>query len=288
MELQQSASIDSVDSVGAQLRQAREARGMSIASVSNAIKLAPRQVEAIESDDFGQLLSPTYARGFIRNYASLLGLDAQALLGRLDQQHVCATPQLIEQANVGVTMPNQSGRRKWLLPLIALIVPAIVALSLYAWFEFWPAAPQFADGVTVESEASSPASPVEPSFGALVESTQMLPDVVALSPSYAAAESVDSAASVPADALMQPVVALPGQRQLSFTFATDSWVEMRDGSESILFSEVNRAGSTRVLNATFPVSLVIGNARSVTLHIDGVPYDLATSTKVDVARLRLE
>jgi hypothetical protein len=55
-----------------------------------------------------------------------------------------------------------------------------------------------------------------------------------------------------------------------------------------LFSELNRSGSTRTLNASFPVSLVIGNARSVTLHIDGVPYDLAPSTKVDVARLRLE
>jgi cytoskeleton protein RodZ len=287
MELQRAAATDSV---GAQLRQAREARGMSIESVSNAIKLAPRQVEAIESDDFGQLLSPTYARGFIRNYASLIGLDAPALLGRLDQQHVCATPQLLEQENVGVTMPNQSVRRKWLLPLIALSVPAIVVLALYMWFEFWPAAPQITDVVMVESEASTQSSPVEPLVGVPVESTPPLPDVVPLPPPEAAAESVDAAspAPVPVDAPAQPATALPGQRQLVFTFATDSWVEMRDGSEAILFSELNRSGSTRMLNATFPVSLVIGNARSVTLHIDGVPYDLAPSTKVDVARLRLE
>ncbi len=285
MELQQAVATDSV---GAQLRLAREARGMSIESVSNAIKLAPRQVEAIESDDFGQLLSPTYARGFIRNYASLIGLDAQSLLGRLDQQHVCATPQLIEQANVGVTMPDQSARRKWLLPLIALSVPAIVALALYVWFEFWPAAPQIADVVSAESETSSPASPVEPSIVVPVEPTQTLSDVVALPPPEAAVEPVGAAVSAPSDAPAQAVAALPGQRQLAFTFATDSWVEMRDGSEAILFSELNRSGSTRTLNATFPVSLVIGNARSVTLHIDGVPHDLAPSTKVDVARLRLE
>jgi cytoskeleton protein RodZ len=278
MELQQAAATDSV---GAQLRQAREARGMSIESVSNAIKLAPRQVEAIESDDFGQLLSPTYARGFIRNYASLIGLDAQSLLGRLDQQHVCATPQLIEQANVGVTMPNQSAHRKWLLPLIALSVPAIVALALYVWFEFWPASPQVVDAITSESEAAAPW------VAAPVESSQTLPDVVALPPD-AAVEPADASVSPPADVTAPPMAALPGQRQLAFTFATDSWVEMRDASESILFSELNRSGSTRTLNATFPVSLVIGNARSVTLHIDGVPYDLAPSTKVDVARLRLE
>lgn len=279
MELQQAASIDSV---GAQLRQAREARGMSIESVSDAIKLTSRQIAAIESDDFGQLLNPTYARGFIRNYASLIGLDAQALLGRLDQQHVCATPQLLEQANVGVTMPSQSAPRKWLLPLVALSVPAIVALALYVWFEFWPAASRNTDAVTFESEVPAPVSLDEPSLGVPVESMQTLPDVVALPPHEAIAELVDAAAST------QPVAALPGQRQLVFTFATDSWVEMRDGSQAILFSELNRSGSKRTLNATFPVSLVIGNARSVTLHIDGVPYDLTTSTKVDVARLRLE
>lgn len=285
MELQHAAATDSV---GAQLRQAREARGMSIESVSSAIKLAPRQVEAIESDDFGQLLSPTYARGFIRNYASLIGLDAQSLLGRLDQQHVCATPQLIEQANVGVTMPDQSARRKWLLPLVALSVPAIVALVFYVWFEFWPAAPQIAEVAPVASDASSPALSVDPSVGVPVAPAQTLPDAVALPPPEDAVEPVDAAAPVLSDAPVQPAASLPGQRQLVFTFATDSWVEMRDGSDAILFSELNRSGSMRTLNATFPVSLVIGNARSVTLHIDGVPYDLAPSTKVDVARLRLE
>jgi hypothetical protein len=108
MELQQAAATDSV-SVGAQLRQAREARGMSIESVSNAIKLAPRQVEAIESDDFGQLAQPDLRPRFHPQLRIAYRARCAVLLGRLDQQHVCATPQLIEQANVGVTMPNAVG-----------------------------------------------------------------------------------------------------------------------------------------------------------------------------------
>jgi cytoskeleton protein RodZ len=264
-------------SVGAQLRQAREARGMSIDGVGQAIKLAPRQVAAIEADAFDQLLSPTYARGFIRNYASLIGLDAQALLASLDQQHVCATPQLVEQANVGVAMPIQSVRRKWLLPLLALSVPALAAFALYVWFEFWPASPVMPEPPVAQAPAVPVMPPEEQGGGEAIQSVPVAPE-----PAGTPVESIETPASVQAPA------ALPGQRQLTFTFGADSWVEMRDGKDAIILSELNRAGSTRTVNAVFPVSLVIGNARSVTMNVDGTPYDLAPSIKVDVARLRLE
>ncbi|MDP2868506.1 RodZ domain-containing protein [Methyloversatilis sp.] len=277
-------------SVGTRLKQAREARGMSIDNVGRAIKLAPRQVEAIEADDFDSLMSPTYVRGFIRNYAALIGLDAQTLLGSLDQQHVRATPQLIEQANVGVAMPVQSARRKWLLPLLAMSVPVLAGLALYVWFEFWPDVPVTGQPDVSQIEASplnGSASPVATDGVVRFDpadalASDALPLPAELSSEAAPAAVVQDMVSEAAGA------AAPGQHRLEFTFTTDSWVEIRDASDAILLSELNRRGSTRTVNATFPVSLVIGNARSVTLKVDGQPHDLAPSIKVDVARLRLE
>lgn len=277
-------------SVGTRLKLAREARGMSIDSVGRAIKLAPRQVEAIEADDFSSLMSPTYVRGFIRNYAALLGLDAQTLLGSLDQQHVRATPQLIEQANVGVAMPVQSARRKWLLPLIAMSVPVLAGLALYVWFEFWPADVSVTGQPDISqidrSPLDSPASPEVTGGGGFDPADASVSDALPL--------PAELSNEVAADAVVQTAppeavaAASPGQHRLEFTFSTDSWVEIRDASDVILLSDLNRSGSTRTVNATFPVSLVIGNARSVTLKVDGQPHDLAPSIKVDVARLRLE
>ena len=272
-------------SVGAQLRRAREARGMTVEGVGAAIKLAARQVEAIEADAYAELMNPTYARGFIRNYAALIGLDPQALLAQLDQQQVRATPQLVEQADVGVAMPVQSPRRKWLLPLFALSVPVVVAIALYMWSEFWTAPP--GEQVQVEQEAVMPPpdavaepepEPATPSADAQAA------DAVATEATLAAA--LPEASPPPAEsASASPVT---GQRQLAFTFAADSWVEIRDAEDRIILSELNRAGSSRTVGAVFPVSLVIGNAKSVRLSIDGTPHDLAPATKVDVARLRLE
>lgn len=272
-------------SVGAQLRRAREARGMTVEGVGAAIKLAPRQVEAIEADAYAELMNPTYARGFIRNYAALIGLDPKALLAQLDQQQVRATPQLVEQADVGVAMPVQSSRRKWLLPLLALSVPVVVAIALYVWSEFWTA-PR-GESVQVEQEAVMPPSdavaepqtePATPSVDAQASDAVATEATLAAALPDAPPPSAESAGAPP----------VTGQRQLAFTFTADSWVEIRDAQDRIILSELNRAGSSRSVGAVFPVSLVIGNAKSVRLSIDGTPHDLAPATKVDVARLRLE
>ena len=42
-------------SLGKMLSEARERLGMSVADVSNQIKFAPRQIEALEADDFQHL-----------------------------------------------------------------------------------------------------------------------------------------------------------------------------------------------------------------------------------------
>lgn len=274
-------------SVGVRLRRAREARGMTVDGVGAAIKLSPRQVEAIEADDYARLTNATYARGFIRNYASLMGLDAAEMLTELDQHQVRATPQLLQQADVGVAMPRQSVHRKWLLPLLAMSVPVIAALALYAWFEFWPSAS--ADAVMADSGVTH--GPADEGFAQAdddggSQSSESLP-------------SLDTAASeaVLPDALPEVVVPhteaagtvpLPGQKQLVFTFAEESWVEIRDAQDKIILSDLNRAGSTRTVTTAMPVTLVIGNAQAVKLSVDGQPHDLSPSIKVEVARLRLE
>ena len=65
-------SRDAAPSAGARLRAAREAAGLSIDAVAQQLKLAPRQVRALEDDDFAQLPGRTFVRGFMRNYARLV------------------------------------------------------------------------------------------------------------------------------------------------------------------------------------------------------------------------
>src|ERR1039458_7621063 len=67
-------------SLGRMLREARERFGLSVADVAAQIKFAPRQIEALEADDFKHLPEAAFLRGFVRSYAKILHLDAQTLL----------------------------------------------------------------------------------------------------------------------------------------------------------------------------------------------------------------
>src|SRR5262245_48762331 len=69
-------------SIGSLLRQARNERALSLADVQQALRVSPRYLQALGSDDYAGLPPCVYARALIRQYASYLGLDAMELLAR--------------------------------------------------------------------------------------------------------------------------------------------------------------------------------------------------------------
>ena len=79
-------------SVGDQLRQARESQELTIPEVVDQTKMKTDQVQALESGDWSIFAAPVYTRGFVRNYATLLKLDSEALLDALDVELGQAKP----------------------------------------------------------------------------------------------------------------------------------------------------------------------------------------------------
>ena len=65
---------------GGALKHSREKNGLTIQDIASRLKISPKQINAIEADDFEVLPEPTIVRGFIRNYAKLLKLDAEPIL----------------------------------------------------------------------------------------------------------------------------------------------------------------------------------------------------------------
>ena len=71
--------------VGQVLRAARLERGLDIEDVARQLRFAPRQVTALEEDEYDKLAGGPFLRGFVRNYAKLLQLDEAPLLKLLEQ-----------------------------------------------------------------------------------------------------------------------------------------------------------------------------------------------------------
>lgn len=63
---------------GAWLKQAREDKGISLAEAEQATRIKASYLAALETSDWAALPSEVQARGFLRNYATFLGLDPDA------------------------------------------------------------------------------------------------------------------------------------------------------------------------------------------------------------------
>ena len=119
-------------SLGAMLREARERLNFSVADVAVQIKFSPRQIEALEADDFKNLPETAFLRGFVRSYAKILNLDAQPLLAALPKEDV-ATAELVPPS-VDVPYPvDNASQIQTLILLGAALLLAVVAVGFSVW-----------------------------------------------------------------------------------------------------------------------------------------------------------
>jgi len=69
--------------IGAKLKQARVSQGLAIDDISRNTRIAPRFIEAIETEDYSSLPGLIFTRSFVRQYALILDLDPNPLLEAL-------------------------------------------------------------------------------------------------------------------------------------------------------------------------------------------------------------
>src|SRR3954469_4756370 len=73
-------------SVGETLREARNAQSLSLEQVATELRIERPQLEALEADRFERIGVPVFAKGYLRQYGTRLGLDPRDLLARYSEQ----------------------------------------------------------------------------------------------------------------------------------------------------------------------------------------------------------
>jgi cytoskeleton protein RodZ len=307
------AAANASVTAGALLRAAREQAGLSIDAVAQQLKLAPRQVKALEDDDFALLPGRTFVRGFARNYARLAKLDPDVVLAALPGGNAdsgLAAPTLHSTAQSIGELPVTQGLRqswaRWAIPLtLVAIIAAAVAYELLRPPAPAPSAPSAAPSPAREpasepKAAETPAAPVAATTSSGAAPTPAappgttvtaLPNPVASATTAqeATASSTASPGATPAPATAAEILGpQPGDRELVLTYRDHSWTEVRDRSGRLLLSAMMTPGSRKALFGQAPFELVIGNASDVTLTLDGKAVDLVAHTRQSVARLTLQ
>ena len=269
------------DSVGAELKRAREEQGLTISEVAHHLKLAPRQVEALEDERFAQLPGITFVRGMLKNYARLLKLAPEPLLERIAGRFEAPDASRLAE-RYSQPVPFSDGARHSTFVYLAL---SIVVLSLgggvaYQWYREHNAPAEL-----VHAEPAPPRAQVkvvEP----VVQSDLTAKVAVAPDAEKPAPPEKPALAESPAveKVTVAKVLARGGVNRLIIRCEEDAWIEVRDANDRMLVSSLNPKGSERVVRARGPLSLVIGNARHVQVIHNDRPLDLAPHTKLTIAR----
>ncbi len=99
---------------GGRLRQQREERQVTLTTISNKTKIKLALLEALESDDLSFWPKGLFGRAYLRDYATAVGLDPEALVSEflsLYPEFAYVTPE-VEEAEAAARADARTGPKQ--------------------------------------------------------------------------------------------------------------------------------------------------------------------------------
>jgi transcriptional regulator with XRE-family HTH domain len=127
------------ESLGTLLRQKREALGLTLEEVERRTYIRQKYLVGIEADDHSQIPSVAQARGFIRSYASFLGLDVDETIARVGgtrprpPQAPPASARVAPEARRPLATRASPWRRFMRLDVVLSTGLSVLVIGLLAW-----------------------------------------------------------------------------------------------------------------------------------------------------------
>jgi len=228
--------------IGAKLRQERVGKGLAIDDISRDTRIAPRFLEAIETDDYSALPSLVFTRNFVRQYALTLDLDPDPLLAELPKQDESTAPLPNPPARPRSSYQRDRRVRSIVSSAVWLLLGAGAGEGAYLYFKH-------------STRAAAPLSALSQSARPAVQKT-------AVERAPGAAHETTPPARLSSLSTAAPV-------QVSVTAHDESaWVEVSaDGK--ITFSGTLKPNETREVSAAEQVRVLTGNAGALTISLNG-------------------
>jgi cytoskeleton protein RodZ len=293
-------------SAGQLLREARLKAGVHVAVLSVNLKVPVRQLEALEANEFDADKGPVFYRGLAASVCRQLNLDPAPVLALL--------PRPSGQLEAGkhmlqATTPPRLSKSETFQARSSLKVVGLGALLLALTLSFvWMPSPlqwTWLDGVNLPWTSSDSSAEV-------TQEVQVVPSPMSSNAPPVLAPVVPEAPVAPLNppaAMVPPTVPAPVLPHLNtatnspgvaalpkpansvpwvFSASAESWIELRDARNTVVWSGVLKAGETTQIDSPLPVRVVVGRAQAVSVTLRGAAFDLKPHTQVAVARFEVK
>lgn len=303
--------------VGDSLRNARTVVGWTVSEVATKLNLTAHTVESIEANQFERLPGTTFARGYIRNYAKILGLETNHLVLEFDRQIAGSADALTVQSIDRVSESHRVSRGMVQFSLfVGLLI--ILGAGYYAWQVFntdeadtEKKAAVFdrveverADGsvhvqTLDEPEDQAVAFALESNNASATDADKLValtvdndqPQVLLLSTeneqASAQAETNDKVDNKPSEKEQTIEKLAPGMGTAQLSFVDDCWVRIVDADDKEISSGLKRAGENLTITGKVPLDIRLGYAKGVSITYNGEPVDFDSAIRGATARFKL-
>jgi cytoskeletal protein RodZ len=123
---------DDLKAIGEEFKQKRKERNLSLKEVENATSIRSSYLQAIEEGEVNKLISPIYAQGFIKQYATFLETDGDRIIREHPDLFTRLTnPEFSYGIGTLEVRGNPGSNIKW-LPNV-LWFTALILLFVLAW-----------------------------------------------------------------------------------------------------------------------------------------------------------
>jgi len=125
------AQESTVPSPGKMLRERRESLGLTQQQIADKLFLKVSQINALEEDAVDKTTSITFTKGYVRNYAKQLGLNAEQVVAAFEQYHTSVEPPAKLQS-FSRRVAKQTHDDRWMM--VTYIILLLIIGGIVAWW----------------------------------------------------------------------------------------------------------------------------------------------------------
>jgi cytoskeleton protein RodZ len=239
--------------VGEELREARNALGVSLEDAATQLRINKRYLQALEEGRVKDLPGAAYAVGFVRSYATALGLDPDEAVRRFRDVSGTAVTKSGE-----LVFPEPVPRRGIPTGVLAALGLALAMGGYIAWYQWSGRGERVVDAVP----------PLPPRLERAADATapRETPTTPVVEP--------PAPAPVPVAAPPPPPRIDPDKPRVVIRAKGESWVQIRDNTANrVLTDRVLRAGETIEIPNRAGIVLTTGKAENLDILLDGHDVD---------------
>jgi len=288
---------------GERLAEARREKQISVLEIAKELHVEESKIRALENNDFDALGAPVFAKGHLKKYSQLVGVNHDDVLADYYQltRSQEMPPVIVKRRQPGGELkpgPWVAGAAVvlllalayWLLVERPFATPSAPAVTSPAVSQ--PAAPAASGPAEPESaeeaveEAAAESAVIEEPAGEQAPADEVPARVPVDVPEQAV--STPQAAAQPATASTMLPAASDGDVRMSVTFVGDCWTEITDASGRRLYFQLGRSGRTVNVSGPGPLSVLFGDAANVEVRVNGEDFIIpAANRRGRTARLTI-